>query len=147
MVSRSYVKYAHPLTENLLLDLLPRMEAETGIKLDPTYSYLRLYTSGAVLERHRDRPACEFSATVNLAVATDPWPIWIDNGADLASVSLSPGDALLYMGCECPHWRDPLECPWILQAFFHYVDANGPFADLRFDRRTGLNLTHSFQNL
>jgi hypothetical protein len=140
-VSQSYSKYAHPLTEDLLLELLPRMRAETGQVLEPTYSYLRIYTEGAVLKKHRDREACEFSVTLNLACASEPWPIWIDNGVKSVSIALSPGDGLLYKGCECPHWREVLQGAWNLQVFLHYIDSKGPFADLRFDGRDTLNLT------
>ena len=140
-VQQCFTKYAHPLTEDLLLDLLPFMQEQTGKELEPTYSYVRVYLSGADLKKHTDREACEYSVTATLATDPAPWAFWIDNGTERASILLSPGDALLFMGRECPHWREPFQGRWILQAFFHYVDSNGPFADLRFDRRQGLNLT------
>ena len=34
------------------------------------------------------------------------------------------------------HWREPVPTAWYLQVFLHYVDASGPYADLR-----GLELT------
>ena len=52
--------------EALLETLLPRVEAESGMRLLPTYSYLRVYKRGDVLRRHTDRPACEMSVTLNL---------------------------------------------------------------------------------
>ena len=40
-----------------------------------------LYKQGDELKRHKDRPSCEISTTLNLG--GDPWPIFIDGtGAD-----------------------------------------------------------------
>ena len=55
------------------------------------------------------------------------------------SLNLNPGDAILYKGCERPHWRGPMpgkkrnfirklfkrEDLFYHQIFFHYVLANG----------------------
>src|SRR5439155_18013998 len=96
--------------EHLLERLRPEVERRTGLVLYPTYSFLRTYINGAVLDRHRDRPACEISVSLNLG--QDPakaWPLWIrgPNGVDAAY--LEPGDALLYRGIECEHWRERFE--------------------------------------
>ena len=58
--------YADPFMESLLEMLRPRIEAESGCKLHPTYSYFRVYKDGDVLKRHQDRPSCEVSVTVSL---------------------------------------------------------------------------------
>ena len=42
------------------------MQQETGLELLPTYSYARIYKKGDILKRHKDRPSCEISATINL---------------------------------------------------------------------------------
>lgn len=44
----------------------------------PTYTYTRIYSHGEVLNRHRDRPACEISITLNLKKDIE-WPIWFQN--------------------------------------------------------------------
>ena len=33
--------------------------------------------NGDILKRHKDRPSCEISTTINLG--GDPWPIFIDD--------------------------------------------------------------------
>ena len=61
--------------ETLLMKVLPKMK-ETGLQLYHTYSYARAYKKGDILKRHKDRPSCEISTTINLGGA--PWPIFID---------------------------------------------------------------------
>ena len=98
--------YADPRMEELLLDLLPRIEYASGLRLYPTYSYLRVYKRGDALAMHRDRPACEVSVTMNLGYKADaPWPLWIEGPVGVTSVEIEPGSALLYRGADCPHWR------------------------------------------
>ncbi len=131
--------YGDFLMDGLLNDLLPRIERASGLKLFPTYSYFRVYKRGDALRKHRDRPACEISATLSLGYEPDqPWPLWIQGRRGAASVLLAPGDALLYLGIECAHWRRPFHGDRCVQAFLHYVDQNGPNAEWRFDKRPSL---------
>lgn len=114
-VPNTYSHYADMVMETLMMKVLPRMEKETGLKLLPTYSYARLYKKGDILKRHKDRPSCEISTTVNLG--GDPWPIFIDgtgsnnvideyknihkpNAPKGTKVLLDVGDMLVYSGCE-----------------------------------------------
>ena len=62
--------------ETLLLACQPKMEKLTGIKLNPTYSYARIYKMGDELKRHKDRFSCEISTTMNLG--GDEWPIYLE---------------------------------------------------------------------
>jgi len=136
----THSQYADPLMESLLLKLHPVIEEHTGLALHPTYSYYRVYKSGDILKEHTDRPACEISVTVcfnfdykELNGKYD-WPIWM---VDSPCV-MEPGDGVIYHGCDLNHWRDKFEVPhdaWHVQAFFHYVNANGPNANCQFDTR------------
>ncbi len=139
-VEKAYFAYGLPVTEALLTLLLPRVIEETGDELLPTYSYSRVYLPGAELKKHRDRPSCEISATLALAQKTDkPWPIHIEtkDGRDI-DVELASGDMLIYAGLEVPHWRNPFEGEWQLQAFLHYVRKDGPWSNFVFDERPRL---------
>lgn len=91
----------------------------------PTYSYTRIYTHGEVLERHRDRPACEISLTLNLKKDTN-WPIWFQkpNGEEI-SLELNQGDAVMYLGEISDHWRNAYQGQEHVQLFLHYVRAEG----------------------
>ena len=80
-VPNTYSHYADMVMETLMMKVLPVMRQETGLELIPTYSYARLYKKGDILRRHKDRPSCEISTTLNLG--GDPWPIFIDGtGSD-----------------------------------------------------------------
>lgn len=138
-----YAFYADPLAETILYNAREDVEAACGRELDPTYSYSRIYVKGDQLKKHIDRPACEISVTVNVAINADkPWSIWCqykDNPP--VECVLAPGDAVVYKGCEVYHWREPLQHADInAQFMLHYVDKNGPNASHKWDRRSSLGL-------
>jgi len=131
--------YGDPAFDGLLEYLRPRVEEQSGLTLYPTYSYVRLYKRGDVLKRHRDRPACEISISLNLGqMPAEPWPIYVERDAGPFRALLAPGDALLYRGCDCFHWRDGFAGSRLVQVFLHYVDRDGPHADQKFDGRKTL---------
>ena len=134
-VPNSYSHYADPVMETLLMKVLPVMKKETGLELVPTYSYARLYKKGDILKRHKDRPSCEISTTLNLG--GDPWSIFMEG----VEVLLNTGDMLVYSGCELEHWREPFQGDVCGQVFLHYNHVNGPFANKnKFDGRPMLGL-------
>jgi hypothetical protein len=122
--------------DGLLIDLLPLAEKVTALTLFPTYSYFRVYSRGDILVKHTDRPSCEISVSLCLGyVAERPWPLLLENALGTSSIELAPGDALFYRGIECSHWREPMEGEKAAQAFLHYVDQNGPYAEWKYDKR------------
>jgi hypothetical protein len=128
--------YGGVVTESLLLEIQPQVEKAVNKKLFPTYSFSRIYWPGAVMEKHVDRPACEYSVSLCVDVNGDPWPIWFEN----ESVILYPGDMVVYKGTEIEHWREPYQGQQQLQVFLHYVDQAGPYAAWRNDNRPMLGL-------
>lgn len=129
-------EYGDHFMEALLDWSLPKMEELVGKSLWPTYSYYRLYTKGMDLKKHRDRPACEFSASVCLGRSNEiDWPLFVEG----TPLSCPPGSAVIYKGCEVEHWREPLPGGEQLQVFLHYVDRDGPWGEVcRFDTRPAL---------
>jgi len=136
--------YGIPAFEQLLLDLLPHFEQATGKKLLPTYSYARLYSKGDEMPIHTDRESCEVSATITLGFEGGSWPIHMgnhDKSVDV-EVQMNVSDVVLYKGITTHHWRNKfVEGEWQAQVFLHYVDANGPYANLAYDGRTHLNVS------
>ena len=122
--------YSDTIMEALLKLKLPIIEKEVGLELLPTYSYWRMYTYGASLPKHSDRPSCEISVTVNLS-EYDGWPIFMDGN----KIYLKQGDACIYKGCEVEHFRESLEENHQAQVFLHYVDKNGNNKDYKYDKR------------
>lgn len=102
------------------------VQAHWGLEVEPTYWYgPRQYLSGAVMERHVDRPLTHIlSATVCIEKNTKAdWPIFLDTSDGFVEIELEPGEALLYEGVRFPHFRPfPLEGEYV-GAFFHYRPA------------------------
>lgn len=147
--------------DSLLEQLLPAFQVACGKRLYPTYAYARLYRPGEDLKVHTDRNACEISATVTLGFSGDVWKIYMADYADhsepyavevkteqgenkfvknVSEISMDIGDTVLYRGMEKVHWRNPyVEGKWQAQVFLHYVDADGPNAEWKYDKRASLS--------
>ena len=159
-VPNTYSHYADIAMETLLLRTLPIMEKHTKLKLNPTYSYARIYKQGDVLKRHKDRFSCEISTTLNLG--GDSWPIYLEPKKNVGipdgkkitvstnnkgvKIDLSPGDMLVYRGMELEHWREEFQGKDCAQVFLHYNDQKSNDSDKNiFDKRPHLGLPSWFK--
>ena len=142
----AYSCYGDIMMEMLLVNMHALMEKNTGLRLQPNYSYARIYKTGHVLERHKDRLSCEISTTLNLG--GDPWPIYLEpsgrEGMNGLKVDLNPGDMLIYRGMDLEHWREPFQGSECIQVFLHYNDVNNPNA-VPYDGRPHLGLPAWFK--
>ena len=139
----TYCLYGDSAFESILLKLKPLLEKHMKVKLIPNYAFGRLYKTGDILPRHKDRFSCQFSTTLNLG--GDMWPIYLNpkeeeghlifdengKGVDYVmskskgiAVKLEPGDMLLYRGDLLEHWREPFKGKECAQVFLHYTDKN-----------------------
>jgi hypothetical protein len=144
-VENAHSVYGDTLMETMSHFLLPHMEKNTGLSLCPTYTYYRVYRPGMILDRHKDRPSCEISTTVCFGFnysnkhADYRWGMYVEPDT---LITQNPGDLIVYRGCEVDHWRDPFDVgpgSYQVQAFFHYIDKNGPFyPEFSYDKRPGL---------
>jgi len=142
-VPNTYSHYADIAMETLLQEVKPVMEKQTGLKLNETYSYARIYKTGDILTRHKDRYSCEISTTLNLG--GDPWPIYLDptgkNGQAGIKINLEPGDMLVYSGCDLEHWREEFKGKDCGQVFLHYNKTKSKTAkENQFDKRPFIGL-------
>jgi hypothetical protein len=147
-VPNTYSHYSDIVMETLLLKLKPIMEKYTKLKLNPNYSYARIYKKGDILKRHKDRFSCEISTTLNLG--GDPWPIYLEpsgkEGQKGIKVNLNSGDMLVYKGNELEHWREEFKGENCGQVFLHYnnLSTKGSKENL-FDRRPEVGLPVYFK--
>lgn len=155
--------YADTLTETMMMMATPKVEKLIGKKLYPTFSSMRVYKKGDTLPPHIDRPSGEFGLTLclgfdhgNIENQSYRWKIYMDNTKDYrrfqyeanreagptegVSVEMEPGDCVIYYGCEVRHWRNAFQGVSHTQAFFMYVDQDGPYAKYRYDSRPQLGL-------
>lgn len=141
-VVESYVRYADPLTEVLLVDFQKQIEEITGFEIDPTYSYSRVYVKGDELKPHTDRKSCEVSVTVQAGIKGNAWPIWMHTpGKEPVSIILESGDAVIYKGCEVTHWREKaINTDVTAQFMLHYINKKGPDAQFKWDKRSSLGI-------
>lgn len=138
-VPNTYSNYADFSTETLLMKLLKTMKKKIKINLIPAYSYARVYEKGSLLKKHKDRASCEISTTLNLG--GDIWPIFLEENKKIKKINLTPGDMLIYKGCELEHWRDEFAGKVCIQVFLHYIDKEGPFGKSNlFDGRAILGI-------
>jgi hypothetical protein len=138
-----------PMTQ-FLWGMTPAMSQLTGKELLPTYNYFRLYREGDVCKVHSDRESCEHSLSLTLAYSDGkPWDLGvakdsieepgpIRDGFDddaYSSLSMQPGDAVLYQGVHYRHGRvTPNPNRWSAHLFLHWIDKHGPYKDFAFDR-------------
>jgi hypothetical protein len=129
------------------------------MNLFPTYTYARLYQPKEELLCHSDRPSCEISFTTTLSYNTfddQPWDIWVEsvpdkktepmlskNGKQGTPYKLYPTDILLYKGCDLEHWREQFVGVEQAQLFVHYVNADGPYKEYKYDCRDSLGSSYS----
>lgn len=139
MILNTYCHYSDILMETLLIELIPILKQKTKINVIPTYSYCRLYKKGDELKKHKDRPSCLISTTLNLG--GDSWPIYLEPNI---KINLNVGDMLIYNGCKLEHWREPFKGDTCAQVFLHYNDAKDN-TNL-YDKRPMLGLPSEFKN-
>jgi hypothetical protein len=127
--SENYISFLE-----LLCEKTPEVSSILEETVLPTYAYSRVYKNGSILEKHKDRDACEISFTLHLD-GDKPWPIWIETPeGEKRYVSLNSGDAMMYLGCTAEHWRDAYEGTWYAQVFLHYVQSRGSRSYAYFDK-------------
>jgi len=147
-IPNTYSHYSDIVMETLLIKILSDMEEHTKLKLNPNYSYARIYKKGDVLHRHKDRFSCEISTTLHLGGGY--WPIYLEpsgkEGLKGIKIVLQQGDMLIYRGNELEHWREPFDGENCGQVFLHYNNkATKGSEDNKFDKRAHLGLPSWFK--
>jgi hypothetical protein len=127
-VPSRFIAHNEPVARFFLHQLAPIVSDIARTTVKPSYAYMAAYQSGARLERHTDRPQCEYSVSLCLDATPEPvaqswWPIQLDNQDGQLKVWQFLGDSLFYRGCAIPHSRETLpEGYTSTSLLFHYVD-------------------------
>ena len=113
-----YAMYGDLVGETLLKRLKNIIQENVNLgNIVENYSFVRIYKKGNVLKKHKDRGACECSATI--PIGGSPWPFFIEG----KQFDLIPGDVLIYNGF-LEHWRNKFEDVECVQMFIHYNSVN-----------------------
>ena len=152
-IPNTYACYSDIVMETLMLKCQPIMEKTTGLKLQPAYSYARLYKNGDELKRHKDRESCEVSTTMFLGGDFLEGPnakpgVTSSSNAKGVKVELKQGDMLVYSGCELEHWREKFKGKICGQVFLHYNNKKTEGSEKNlFDQRSHLGLPLRFKKV
>jgi hypothetical protein len=141
--------YHYPPMLGLLWGMTPIVSRLLGRELLPSYDYFRIYREGDVCRVHSDRYSCEVSlsltldysdgVTWDLEVGSDPAEAGARVEEDFAgdayrSVTMMPGDGVLYQGVTRRHGRiTPNPNLWSAHLFMHWVTRDAPYAEHAFD--------------
>ena len=127
--SNSQVQYS-PILGDTLLKYFTKIYSQIADKrLIPTYSYYRKYYKSNTLVPHKDRPACQYSATIQVNSSENKvWPFYmIDKKGNLVKCETRIGDIIFYKGEDVEHWREELKYEYSSHLFLHWVDKDNPF--------------------
>lgn len=126
-VERRYGRHNEPIARYFHHQLTSLVSHIAGEPVKPTYAYVSAYQGGAALRAHLDRRQCEFTMSLLLDREQNaaPWPLWFQTHEGKTSLNLDCGDAVLFRGCELPHWREAaLAEQFATMLLFHYVPSS-----------------------
>ena len=126
---RSIACTALPIGEALLQDLHQPVCEAVGRYLEPSHSYARKYTQGAVLRKHVDRKGLDYIVDVPVR-RDDDWTIQVLTRAGWTNhPDNDPGQGLVFAAGHLPHARaHPYRGSACHQLFLHYsIPAPPPY--------------------
>jgi len=88
-------------------------------------SYGRIYFNGGKLLPHVDRQGLDITASISIDGNLDSeWELHLEDlQKNVHSVQIKPGDAIVFYGTRCKHWRNELHCEstqWTSKLFLHW---------------------------
>ena len=124
-----YAAHREPLAEWIHQLVAEELRPAFPVPVKPSYSYLCVYQGGAKLDRHTDRPQCEFTVSlcVDASAGGERWPLYVESPVDeaLVEVRLRIGDAIIFKGRELPHFRRDLpQGENFTSILFHFVETS-----------------------
>jgi hypothetical protein len=126
------------------------VQQAVGEEVYPTYSYARIYYTGAEMPIHTDRSSSEIGVTccIDVDKNSQPWNLgFIKDNGDRVYLEQDPGDIVIYNGNNNWHWRDPFHGQEQINAFLFYVKASGNRTELKYDTRPMLGASPNTRKL
>ncbi len=130
-------RHNDPFAVEIHRRLTPLVEEHLKRPVKRSYAYLASYQDGARVTKHVDREQCRY--TLDLCIEDSggraspergsnrggaprplpPWPLYVEG----RPAHLRSGDAVLYFGCEQPHYRFRKPAGKVANlVFLHFVD-------------------------
>ena len=103
------------------------VEKEIGLKLIPTYCYVRKYSQGSILYSHKDRDANEIS--LSYCISGPEWEMNMGDNTIITKI----GNAVIYKGCEIPHGRSKPSSGEVIQVFNSWIISDGTKSNSAYD--------------
>lgn len=108
----------------LLFKFRTKVENIVNEKLAGRYSFVSYYRKGSILNRHIDKPECEYTLAIRLFSSKEntneiPYLIFGDK-ISAVHIHASIGDGAIFQGNKTPHWRDTLESEFLCTLLLHY---------------------------
>lgn len=119
-------KKAEVNNENVFYSILHsamtfRVSEIIGEEAVPTFMYARKYDAGMQLEKHIDRPACHFTASLTIQENDADWPLNIELEDEVTSLNAKKGALAIFRGSKYPHFREELKSGSQTQIFYCFV--------------------------
>jgi len=136
----AFAMYSPVCFEAMGQHIQPQIEQVLDTQLHQTFSYARVYVKGTNLVRHRDRTSGEWVANVCITRDDTDWPLYLEMDGKSHQVLMNQGDICIFRGHKDFHWRPKYTGELQIQAFVSYVDANGKYANNKYDGRPMLSM-------
>lgn len=127
MLQERFAIHNEPLMMWLHGQVFQQIVRIAPIPIKPSYTYLGIYHSNAVMESHSDRPQCVWNVTLAMDMepelsGDDTWPLILEPESGDIPLHLNMGDGVLYAGERIKHRRDQLPDEQRFTAgIFHFV--------------------------
>lgn len=127
MLQERFAIHNEPLMMWLHGQIFQQVKRIAPIPIKPSYTYLGLYHSNAVMDSHSDRPQCVWNVTLAVDMepersGTESWPLILEPPEGDIPIHLNLGDGVLYAGERVAHRRDRLpDGERFTACIFHFV--------------------------
>lgn len=126
-----YSFYSDCLMETILQNSCESISELISIKIIPTYSITNMFMKNDFYTSCTN-DSSEISAILFLGSSDPEFSIEFDKKNN---IPMSPGDLLIFNNKRIQPKKNIINCKWVLQTTFNFVDSEGNYKDNIYDRR------------